>query len=133
LVSTSTLPTRWTFYIWVRICHSEIVGSHFFEHTVSGATYLQFLQDHLPEYLKNVPLNIRQRCRFQQDGAPAHFHHDVRIFLDQQISNHWIDRGGPMSWSPRSLDLNPLDFFFFFFFFEVIRKILFTRTHRPSD
>jgi len=35
-----------------------------FEHTVSGAIYLQFLQDYLPEYLENIPLNIRQRCWF---------------------------------------------------------------------
>jgi len=31
---------------------------------------------------------------FQQDDAPAHFHHDVRTFLDEQYPNRWIDRGG---------------------------------------
>jgi len=42
---------RWILHVWVRICHSKIVGPHFFEHTVSGANYLQFLQNHLPEYI----------------------------------------------------------------------------------
>jgi len=61
--------------------------------------YLQFLQDHLPEYLKNILLNIRQRCWFQQDRALAHFHHDIRTFLDEQYPNHWIGQGGPVPWS----------------------------------
>lgn len=92
------------------ICHVKIIEPHFFYHTVSGATYLEFLQDHLPEYLENIPLNIRRRCWFQQDGA--HFYRDVRIFLDEQYPNHWICRGRPILWPPRSPDLNPLDFFF---------------------
>lgn len=103
---------RWTLHVWVGICHGEIIGPHFFEHTISGASYLQFLHDHLPEYLENIPLNIRQRCWFQQDGAPAHFHHNVRTFLDEHYSNRWIGRGGPVLWPSRSPDLNPLDFFF---------------------
>jgi len=75
----------------------------------------KFLQNHLSEYLVNIPLNIRQECWFQQDGASARFHHDVRIFLDKQYPNHWIGRGGPIPWPPRSSDLNSLDFFFFLF------------------
>jgi len=55
-------------------------------------------------------INIRQRCWLQQDDAPAHFHHDVKTFLDEQ--NHWIGREKPVPWPPRSPDLNPLDFFF---------------------
>jgi len=59
--------------------------------------FTQFLQDYLPEYLETIPLNIRQRCWFQQDNAPAHFHHDVRTFLDEQYPNCWISREGPVS------------------------------------
>jgi len=28
------------------------------------------------------------------------------------IGHRWISRGGPIPWPPKSLDLNPLDFFF---------------------
>jgi hypothetical protein len=51
----------------------------------------------------------------QPDGAPSHYHLDVRNFLDEQLIGSWIGRGGPTPWSPRSPDLSPLNFFFFFF------------------
>ena len=34
----------------------------------------------------------------------------VREFLDEEFSERWIGRGGLLEWSPRSPDLNPLDF-----------------------
>ncbi|KAJ8869524.1 hypothetical protein PR048_028515 [Dryococelus australis] len=34
------------------------------------ATYLQFVQEVLPEYLEEVPLDAREAMWFQQDGAP---------------------------------------------------------------
>lgn len=94
------------------MCHGQIIGPYFFERTVSGASYLEFLQDHLPEYLENIPLHTRQRYWFQQDGAPVHFHRAVSTFLDEHYPNRWIGRGGPVTWPPRSPDLNLLDFFF---------------------
>ena len=34
----------------------------------------------------------------------------ARQSLNQHFANKWIDRGGPIAWPARSLDLNPLDF-----------------------
>jgi len=48
----------------------------------------------------------------QQDGAPAHFAANFRAFLNRRFGNHWIGRGGPVPWPPRSLDLNALDSYF---------------------
>ncbi len=48
---------------------------------------------------------------FQHDGAPAHFSRGVREFLDATYGEHWIGRGGPKVWPPRSPDLTSLDFF----------------------
>jgi len=48
---------------------------------------------------------------FQQNGAPPHFHRDVTTFLDENFPRHWVGRGGPTAWPPRSSDLTPLDFF----------------------
>ena len=39
-----------------------------------------FLEEVLPELLENVPLVVRRRMWFQQDGAPAHFYNGVRNF-----------------------------------------------------
>ena len=48
---------------------------------------------------------------FQQDGCPAHFHNDVRDYLNTD----WIGIFGQedvalMRWSPRTTDLTPCDF-----------------------
>ena len=36
---------------------------------------------------------------------------NVRAYLDQTFTDRWIGRGGPLTWPPRSPDLNPLDFY----------------------
>jgi hypothetical protein len=45
------------------------------------------------------------------DGAPPHFHNEVRSYLDERFRNRWFGRGGPMEWPPRSPDLTLIDFF----------------------
>jgi hypothetical protein len=40
----------------------------------------------------------------------------VRAFLDRTFPARWISRDGPMPWSPRSLDITPLDFFLWGYF-----------------
>ena len=46
-----------------------------------------------------------------QDGAPAHFSRVAREFLNNNYTNRWIGRRGPIAWPARSPDLNPLDFY----------------------
>ena len=48
---------------------------------------------------------------FQQDGAPPHFHHDVRTYLNENMQNRWITRRGTIEYPPKSPDLTPMDFF----------------------
>ncbi|KAJ4438577.1 hypothetical protein ANN_14524 [Periplaneta americana] len=49
---------------------------------------------------------------FQQDGAPAHFHVNVRNFLDRTHNQRWIGRrGSAAEFPPRSADLTPPDFY----------------------
>jgi hypothetical protein len=40
----------------------------------------------------------------QQDGAPPHFHRDVKRYLDTVYANKWIGRGSINPWPPRSFD-----------------------------
>jgi len=47
---------------------------------------------------------------FQQDEAPPHFSRRMRNFFDNRFRVCWFGRGGPHAWSPRSPDLNPLDY-----------------------
>ena len=53
---------------------------------------------------------------YQQDGAPPHFHHDVRGYLNDTLTHRWIGRVSQddsplLPWPPRSPDLTPCDFF----------------------
>ena len=49
---------------------------------------------------------------FQQDWAPAHFHDNVRNFLDRTFNERWMGRkGSATEFPPRSPDLIPLDFY----------------------
>jgi hypothetical protein len=52
---------------------------------------------------------------FQKDGAPPHWHWDVRRFLNESLPQLWIGRVGKEDlalqfWPPRSPDLTPRDF-----------------------
>jgi hypothetical protein len=48
---------------------------------------------------------------FMQDGAPAHFNRNAREFLNNNYTNRWIGRRGPIAWPARSPDLNPLEYY----------------------
>ncbi|GBL90863.1 hypothetical protein AVEN_27977-1 [Araneus ventricosus] len=43
--------------------------------------------------------------------VPTHFSTDVRGYLDRIYPHSWIGRYGPVTWAPRSPDINPMDFF----------------------
>jgi len=48
---------------------------------------------------------------YQQDGAPPHYHRDVRASLDEKLQGHWIGQRGTFEFPPRSTDLTPPDFY----------------------
>jgi hypothetical protein len=48
---------------------------------------------------------------YQPDGAPPHYHRDVRAFLDENLQGHWIGRRGTFEFPTRSPDLTPLGFY----------------------
>lgn len=67
---------------------------------------------------------------FQQDGAPAHYHADVRRFLNHTFINSWIGRGGPVEWPAWSPDLAPN----YFFLWGHLKSIIYTaRRHQNID
>lgn len=117
---------RWSLNVWCGIVDGQINGPYFFDGTVDGPNYLQFLQNELPVLMEDVPLATRQRAWFQQDGAPPHFARVVRDYLNIHFPNRWIGRGGFVSWPPRSPDLTPLDFYLWGYVKDIVY------TNRPT-
>lgn len=103
---------RFKVNMWTGILNGKIIGPFELPDALNGEVYLDFLQNHLPNLLEDVPLSIYREMWFQQDGCPAHFARPVREYLDEELPGRWIGRAGPISWPARSPDLNPLDFFY---------------------
>lgn len=103
--------------VWCGIVRGRVIGPFFFEQTLTGQVYLDFLQFELvPALLALIPNPLNpdypdEELIFQQDGAPPHYAANVRTFLDETFPNRWIGRRGPIEWPPRSPDLTPMDFF----------------------
>lgn len=105
--------TRFSVNVWAGLLGDYLLGPVFLNR-LNGRTYLQFLQEGLPELLDEVPVDLRRRMYFQHDGAPAHYDRNVRRYLTERFQLRWIGRGGvqagAVNWPARSPDLTPLDF-----------------------
>lgn len=101
----------WGINVWCGMIDGYIIGPKFYEGTLTGEAYLEFLQGEFPGFLENVPLNIRANMYFQHDGAPPHNSRIVAAYLNQIFPNKWIGTYGPIRWPARSPDLTPLDYF----------------------
>ena len=53
---------------------------------------------------------LRDDHIFHQEGAPAHYSHRVRRYLDNNRPENWSGRGGLLECPDRSPDLTPCDF-----------------------
>lgn len=102
---------HWSLNVWCGIKNLQIIGPYFFHEPLTGHRYLNFLQNELPQLLEEVDNIEREQMWIQQDGAPAHYHREVREFLNNHYPQKWIGRDGFIRWPPRSCDLTPLDFF----------------------
>jgi Mga helix-turn-helix domain len=101
----------WSINVWGGIVGDNVIGPYFFEGTLDGTAYLNFLRNTLNGLMEDVPLNIRQFMWYQHDGAAPHYARNVREFMNNQWDQQWLGRGGPVAWPARSPDLTPIDFF----------------------
>jgi hypothetical protein len=83
---------RFIINLWSGILHDQLNGPFVFPGRLTGAVYLQFSQE-LPQLLEDVPLAMRYRMVFQQDGAPPHFIRAVMEHLNVHFSERWVGRG----------------------------------------
>jgi hypothetical protein len=96
--------------VWAAIGRPGVIGPCFIYHNVTGASYLQLLQEQfLPsaQLLPTFPQLI-----LMQDGAPPHFALIVRNWLTETLPGRWMGRGSNnLPWPANSPDLTPCDFF----------------------
>jgi hypothetical protein len=64
--------------------------SFFAENTVTGVTYLAMLQNWLLPQMSEDSEDLI----FQEDGAPPHWHREVRRFLNESLPQRWMGRDG---------------------------------------
>jgi len=102
---------RWSINVWAGIINNFVIGPFFFEGTLTGRSFIHFLENDFEELINNVPQDMRNEMWFQLDGAPPHFAINVRQWLNENFQNKWIGRGSTIRWPARSPDLTPLDFF----------------------
>lgn len=97
--------------VWAGIFGSHIIGPYFLEETLTGAKYLELLQEKIGPELVQKAGNNERPIFYQHDGCPAHNAACVREYLDSTFPNTWIGNSGPIHWPARSPDLSPLDFY----------------------
>lgn len=111
VVKETRTQYRFSVNVWAGIIDRQLIGPYIIEGSLNSVKYLEFLENELPILLEDVPLAVRRRLVFQQDGAPPHSTNAVRHFLNANYREPWIGRNGPIPWPPRSPDLTPMDFF----------------------
>ena len=97
--------------VWLGIIGDHLLGPYHLPHRLTGDRYMMFLETTLADAVDDLPLAVSMGMWFMHDGAPAHYSHNVRAFLDTQYPGRWIGRAGPVLWPARSPDLTPLDFY----------------------
>lgn len=117
-------PTQryWSLNAWGGMTDDKLIGPFFFDGTLNGERYANFLENDLPDLLEDVPLDVRAHMWYHHDGAPPHNSALAREHLNRFYPHRWIGRNGPVPWPPRSPDLTPLDFLY-----GVLYKKLYTR------
>ncbi|KYN05077.1 hypothetical protein ALC62_04065 [Cyphomyrmex costatus] len=120
VVREGAFQHRWSINVWAGMIANQVIGPFFLPPRLNGEIYADFLRNKLPVLLADVPLYVRAQMIYQQDGAPAHLHRDVRDVLNTRYRDRWIGQGGPIAWPPRSPDINVIDFFVWGYIKELV-------------
>lgn len=111
VVKVTRTQFRFKVNVWAGIVDHHLVGPFIIDGNLSSEMYMRFLRDELPILMENIPLSVRRRIIFQQDGAPPHTTNAVKDYLNDTFTQPWIGRNGPIVWPSRSPDLTPMDFY----------------------
>lgn len=90
--------------VWASILGNYVIGPLFINENLTGELYLLLLRYVIDPLTTQVVENAvgedgqlefdADNIHFQQDGCPAHYHRDVRNYLDENYPNRWIGRRG---------------------------------------
>ncbi|GFT58674.1 transposable element Tc3 transposase [Trichonephila clavipes] len=111
-VETLLHPEKLT--VWCALWAGGINGPYFFKNdeshnvTVNGDRYRAMITNFFIPELNNHGV---QELWFQQDGATCHTARTTIDLLKDTFGDRLILHFGPVSWTPRSCDLTPLDYF----------------------
>jgi hypothetical protein len=93
-VSERGYQVRFSLSVWAGIVGIIVVGPYLLPDKLTAQRYRDILETVLPGLFEDVPLAVRQRTWFQQDGAPAHYGENGRQWLNATYPGRWIGRGG---------------------------------------
>ncbi|GBN14343.1 hypothetical protein AVEN_214556-1 [Araneus ventricosus] len=95
---TRAAQERFSVNVWAGSAGDHLVGPYLLSKRLTGANYLIFLQQVLPQLLDDAHVSAAMHSSkwFQHDGAPAHYSIDVRLHLTATYGQQWIGRGGPV-------------------------------------
>ncbi len=80
------------FFFWVGLSLYGVIGPFFFNSTVTGASYVQILQDQFQSVIADWP--DMSDFWFQHGGSPAHYSQIARDYLKEMFLDRWIGRRG---------------------------------------
>lgn len=109
-ISEMKFQGRRSLHVWCGILNHQIIGPIFYEGSLTGERYLQFLTQEIEVLLEMLPIRQYFQIIWHQDGAPPHNVRPVVHFLNNRYET-WIGRQGTIQWPPNSPDLTPLDAF----------------------
>ena len=72
---------RHNMHYWC-IVGDHVIGPNFFEGPLTGQVYANFLQNVLPQLMKDVLLHVRMNMWIQHEGAPQH-----HVLYSRQVMN----------------------------------------------
>lgn len=103
--------------VWMGLSgNGTVLGPFFLDESVTGAKYLEMLNEELfPQLVVAFGNQFNNgsfsRLWWAQDGAPAHTSVDVSTWMTEFFRHKIIALHHPNEWPPRSPDLTPCDFF----------------------
>jgi hypothetical protein len=81
---------RFSINLWCGVLHDQLISQFVFPGRLTGAVYLQFLQEELLQLLEDVPLAVRYRMVLQHDGVPPHVNCAVVEHLSVHFPERWV-------------------------------------------
>ena len=106
---------RWSINVWCEMYKNRLIGPVFYEDKLTGSRrsrYLELLEDAISNFIDDLPLSDSLNLWFQHDSSPLHRVSSVQQYLLDTFQQQIIGYGSCVELSPRSPELNPLDFFF---------------------